>query len=493
MNMTKAIPARTLLAFFLLLSTKGYAQQSDAPDYLADCLKKQVEPLRGGFLQLDYRENQNNLYHSPEPWQTIHYDRQGTVRCGGEMLFREDTIRQGERSFATTVQYTPSELLIRNYWSEKIGNVNRNRFSEYPLAAARYSPILLLAHVGKLRPAPEPEDDPEVAVYPITINESVVRLHIRKSDRLLERITTTWGDDMLGDRSETILYSDYRTLEGLHYPQRADVIKLPGDIRDAITLASPEIIPTLSPLLERPDGYMIEEEEEEKPESHVERISDHIYGINLPHTESRAFLVEFRDFFVAVDVPFNSRNGEMVLMRAGEIAPGKPVRYFAFGHHHPWYLGGVRPFIRRETTVICTKENLDYVGFVATAPHSINPDGLQVTPSPLKTELVDSIMTITDGEYEMKICHIGKRSAHTSDYLLFYFPSERMVMQGDLAWIPAEGPIGKASPRQTGLYNAIREFGLDVETVLQTWPIAEQYKVKATFPFSDLEESMGGE
>jgi hypothetical protein len=47
----------------------------------------------------------------------------------------------------------------------------------------------------------------------------------------------------------------------------------------------------------------------------------------------------------------------------------------------------------------------------------------------------------------------------------------------------------KAGDRQTGLYNAIQELGLDVTTVVQSWPVAAM-GVKTVIPFSELEQSV---
>ncbi|MGE3800627.1 MAG: hypothetical protein AB7H80_06370 [Candidatus Kapaibacterium sp.] len=487
--MKKIATTLAILLSLTFFAEDGKAQHHAKPDYLNDCLAKQVKPLQSGYLQLAYRGSENNLYHSSEPWQTAHYDRRGRVSCSRVRFFREDTISQNERNFVTNIQYSPTELLIRPYWSEQIGNATESQLAEYPLSIAYYSPIPLLNYAHSQKTTPDTNSDPNFAIYSLKVGKSTVRLYIGKSDRLLQKVTSSWGDDMLGDMTETFIYTDFTTLKGLHYPQKVEVVKV-HDIRDSVKVTAANIVEEVTPLLEEPEGYAVEVEEDVILEIHVERLSEHLYGLNLPQAESRAILVEFKDFLMVVDVPFNSENGELVLREAEKIAPGKPVRYFAFDHHHPWYLGGVRPFIHRGATVICTEENLDYVRFLATAPHTIEPDSLQLNPSPLITELVDSVMTISDGKYEVKICHIGNISAHTSDYLIFYFPLEKIVLQGDLAWIPAEAPIKKAGPRQVGLYNGIKEFGLEVETILQTWPISEKRKVKSRFPFSDLEESV---
>ena len=64
-----------------------------------------------------------------------------------------------------------------------------------------------------------------------------------------------------------------------------------------------------------------------------------------------------------------------------------------------------------------------------------------------------------------------------------------MLFQDDLVWISKEGEIKKASARQAGLYNAIKDLGIKVETIIQSWPVSD-YGVKTIIPFKDLEKSM---
>src|SRR5690606_21927527 len=106
------------------------------------------------------------------------------------------------------------------------------------------------------------------------------------------------------------------------------------------------------------------------------------------------------------------------------------------------------PFVYRGATVLCRRENREYVEYVAQAPHALQPDSLFLQPRPLHTQLLDSVTTITDGSFAMEIYHIGMQSAHTSAYLLFYFPSEKLVFEGDLAWIPESGAVQKAGRTQ---------------------------------------------
>jgi hypothetical protein len=63
------------------------------------------------------------------------------------------------------------------------------------------------------------------------------------------------------------------------------------------------------------------------------------------------------------------------------------------------------------------------------------------------------------------------------------------LFEDDLVWIAREGEMKKPKPRQVGLYNAVKDLGLDIKTIIQSWPVAD-YGVKTVIPFADLEKSM---
>ncbi len=483
-NMSRSTTALAIVFFLSFVCTDARA----SINHLVKCWEKQVGPLRDQFLVLHYSENQNTRYHSPEPWQVLPVKSQGRIYCNAENFAQSDTVTNEGKPYVSVVQFSPSELLSKPYWSTAPRPVTKSQIAHVKIENARYSPVLLLRYFLDQHPSPDSSSDATFAVYTLDINKAIVRLFIRKADFLLEKIVTIEHDGVLGDIAETILYEDFAQYEKLSYARRVRIEKI-QNIHDEVMVSAVGIVSQVPSLIEKPADYSVGEDEEEVPNVSVKKMNDHLYSVQLLHAETQSLLVEFKDFFVAIDVPLSSENGELVLQEARKIAPGKPVKYYAFGHHHPWYIGGVRPFIRQGATVLCRKENISYVEYIANAPHALKPDSLYLHPRPLQTQLLDSITTITDGSFEMKIYHIGIQSAHTSDYLLFYFPSEKLVFEGDLAWIPQKGPVKKAGRTQAALYNAIKHIGIDVDTIAQTWPLGEKRSMKSVFSFSELEES----
>ena len=476
------------LTFGLLLLATLQAN-AGPKNYLEKCWNKQVKPLEGQYLTFSYIENRNELEHSFEPWQLTNYNSTGIVWCNADNFVKSDSLTFQKKKYTSKTQLNKSTLLFLDFGDKDLFTVTQNTFLDQTFSTARYSPIKLINYFIQQKIYPDKENNNDFAIYKTTINKTIVKLYIRKSDNLLGKVTALNYDELFGDVLSTFIYSDYSTVDKLSYPKTIQIEKTNGKVKDEVKISTANLLNEVPKLLDKPADYTLKENTEEKPEIQVEKYSDNIYFIELKHTDDRIMMIEFNDFLVVAEAPLNSKNGELIISEAKKIAPNKPIKYFVFGHYHPHYLGGMRPFIHKGTKIICSKVNKEYVTYLANAPHTLFPDSLQLQPQPLLIEEIKDSLTITDGKFEMKIYFIGKKSEHTNDYLIYYFPSEKLLFQDDLVWIAKEGEIKKAGARQAGLYNAVKELGLDIKTIVQSWPVAD-YGVKTVIPFADLEKSM---
>jgi len=482
MNSVKLIAAISLAAF----SFQAAAKQKD---YLNECWNKQVKPVSGNdYLSFHFHEKLNELTHNFEPWKTTHYDANGVIYASADHFLKEDTLTNAasKRTYYSKTQYSPATLLFLDYGDKDLFAVTKDMFADQPVKAARYNPSLLLDDFRKNKAALSKESDQTFAVYEQTINKTIVKLYISKSSGLLNQITTLSNDDLFGDVLTTYRYDNYQQSgKQLYYPLTVYISKINGKVLDTVTVERAQIVTTAPELLKQPDHYTIKEKEEKKPEFTVEQFSDHIHFINLKHTDDKVMVVEFKDFMLVAEAPLNSKNGDIIVAEAHKIAPNKPIRYFAFCHYHPHYTGGIRPFVYEGSTIISTAGDTAYIRYLATNPHSLEPDKLHTDPKAIKFELIDSQKTITDGEYTMQFYYLGGRSHHTKDYLVYYFPTEQVLFEGDLVWIPKDGTVKKSGASQQGLYDAIMSWGIPVKTVVQSWPVSD-YGVKTQIPFSDI-------
>jgi hypothetical protein len=275
----------------------------------------------------------------------------------------------------------------------------------------------------------------------------------------------------------------------LSLPDSTETEKADGKLKGAIRILTADIVNAAPTLIRKPADFKFIEEKKKLSDVRQHKFSSHIYLVDLIHADCRSMLVEFPDYFLVIDAPVSSENGELVIREARKIAPAKPIKYFTFGHFHSSFIGGIRPFISRGATILTRAEDTPYVNFLASESHALQPDSLYLHPLPTHIQEIGDSLTISDGGYQMKIYYIGKKSRHSNDYVIFYFPEENVVWDDDLAWVKQKGPVDKAIDRQAGLVNAIKDLGLHPQKVIQSWPLVE-YGIKTMIPFDDLEASM---
>ncbi|CAM3931886.1 hypothetical protein MUGA111182_17925 [Mucilaginibacter galii] len=457
-------------------------------DELQKCVDKQLGYKSSQVLSFRYEEKLHKLEHSFEPWQQTQYTGKGSIWCNSNNSVRHDTLATGVKVSYSRTSFDHQTMLQFDDNNKTLLPVTREMYLDEIFLSARYSPALLLGYCTQHQVTKTNQG--QFAVYQIRINHTVVTLYIRKADYLLAKVTTLNDDEMFGDVLTTITYLDYTRAVSVYYPKKVLIEKVNGKLHDEIIIKNFVIIKEIpdTAKLSKLKAYVMKPSVPVIPAVNVVRYNSHITFVELKHTDDRAMIVEFNDFLLVAEAPLNSRNGELILKEARKIAPGKPVRYFVSGHYHPHYLGGFRPFVHAGAKILCTPEDQAYVEYLAAAKHQLHPDSLQIEPKPLQIELVRDSLIISDGQFEMTVHHIGQQSGHTKDYLIYYFPQERLIFEDDLVWIPKVGEPKKAGVRQAGLYEAIRQLGLKVDTIVQSWPVTEG-NVKTVIPFQDLRKS----
>lgn len=483
-----------LYSYLFLLSFLSWsptAQAKKPPDCLRTCWQQLVRPLRTGYLVFHYQETVQELEHNAVPWQTTAYAGHGTVWANATTFLKQDTLTASatQRAYFSSTQWSTAGLLYRDYGDKNFFAATQGLQQDYLFRAARYAPLNLIAYFYQHQVAADTAAAVGVVTYQTTINQTRVRLLIRAQDGQLQQVQLLSPDELFGDVTTTFSYTAYAHLGKLAYPTHVLVEKANGQVHEEIRVRTGALQATVPVLLTAPAGYQLLSDRIVPPVVEVETYRPHVHFVALPHTDDRALVVEFDHFLLVAEAPLSSENGELIIQAAQKLAPGKPIRYFVAGHHHPHYLGGVRPFVYRGATVLVGSGDAAYVRYLATAPHTLHPDSLQRHPRPVQVEEITHARTIADAHFTMQIFCIGAQSAHTNDYLIYYFPSEKLLFEDDLVSVPQQGPIRKANVRQAGLYQAIQSLHLNVTTVVQSWPVS-QSGLKTIIPFTDLEQSV---
>src|SRR5262249_34958072 len=106
---------------------------------------------------------------------------------------------------------------------------------------------------------------------------------------------------------------------------------------------------------------------------------------------------------------------------------------------------------------------------IAARKFTIAPDRLARSHRTPTIELVRGRRDLGDA---LAAIDIGKRSNHTDEYLLFYLPRAKLPYEGDLGWLTRPRRPLRARSRAAGILQTIDEQHLDVDRLVQSWPVA---------------------
>lgn len=322
-----------------------------------------------------------------------------------------------------------------------------------------------------------------------------VSLAIDCGTHLLARWERLVPHPQLGDTAEWIAFSDYQAVDGLQIPTRIVERWLNEDSAETRDITLSDIqsgLPLAIPGEATPESTAgwIELKAVEplgRAPATVIEIAPDLFLVELPDEDVKTLFAVFDEYVIALDAPLCSEAGEAILDAIRARAPDKSVRYAVFSHHHPHYLGGLRPFVAEGATLVTTPGNVGLLRDCAGRRYELEPDRLQREPREAKILAVEKRHVFADRGHTLELHDIGPATAHTREFLVYYFPRLHLLVEGDLASFPASGEVWCARAATIGLANAIGELGLDVRTIIQTWPLRGQ---KRTATLADLEASI---
>lgn len=461
---------------------------------LVDRVLQELRPSADAVFE--FTQTRRRLGHLSRPWQTWQSAPAGTFLLADQAssFYQIDSVQSGPKVYTSYAFCCDTLLAVIDYGQSEPRAMTESGRHSFLYSVSRLTPVFILKDFL----ARDPERS--FVRYAQGITDSVVYLNDRGETITIEidgergelkSVSVLYCDDLYGDVTDTFSFENYAASDDgeFRYPTRIVERELGIEASEVSVALGSAAFDREQILAMIPPSYRIREDAPEREASVTHtQYNERIRLIELPHTGSRVLLVEFRDFLLVTGAPLNSANGELIIGKARELAPDKPIRYFVPGHHHPHYIGGIRPFVHKGATVVAAAPDSAYVRQLVTFPHTLEPDSLQLRPRPLNLQTFEGETTITDDELELRIIDIGTMSAHADNFLIFYFPQYKLLFQDELVWIPEDKPLTAASPRQKGLYEAIRLHNLEVETILQSWPLDRGYK--SVIDFRELQQSV---
>jgi len=190
-----------------------------------------------------------------------------------------------------------------------------------------------------------------------------------------------------------------------------------------------------------------------------------LFTIDLVSMSTRVTVAEFDDFVFVIEGVYNARNGDLVVESIRNRFK-KPVRYFSFSHLHGQYIGSVRSYVYAGATVLVPPTTQPMVEQLAKADHDLRPDALARDHKRLLVEAVKERWQYEDDTNTIDIYNIP--SGHTDEYLVFYFPRQKVLLTGDLLFFRPEKPL---TGRSKQLCGTLAKLDVDVDAYWATWPL----------------------
>ncbi len=206
----------------------------------------------------------------------------------------------------------------------------------------------------------------------------------------------------------------------------------------------------------------------------VEPVAEGVFQVALAAEETRTLVVELASSLVVLEASLTVAAGERIVDALAARFPGKPIRYVLFGHHHPHYTGGLRAFAAAGATVLAPRAGARLAGALLRRRFALAPDRLARSGRAPRVEVFEGRRIIEEGGVRIEAIDIGAASDHTDEYVVFYLPRQRLLFQGDLGWTATPDGGIRAGRRAAGLHAVIVDQRLDVQTLVQGWPVTGQ-------------------
>jgi len=212
------------------------------------------------------------------------------------------------------------------------------------------------------------------------------------------------------------------------------------------------------------------DEDSLRSEPILSSLAPGLWAVNMDDIDSRSMIVEFADHLAVLEAAVGSANGERIVDLARRQWPRKPIRWFLFSHYHPHYAGGVRAFVAEGATIVTTPGNEAMVRQAASWPFRLKPDRLARAAKPLQIQTFQKRFELADSTNRLVAVDIGARSDHTNEFVVFWFPRQRILFETEQGWVTVEGKP-RAIRRAEKFLKTLDEEGLTADLLVQSWPM----------------------
>lgn len=433
----------------------------------------------------NYRTITEKFSHGKVPWTTMNFDTKGEITISEDNTYLLDTMKFGRNESISKTFFSKDFLAMQEVdQSEMLLYDQTKNFIEVNRASSYSCMPILIFFIQQKNDIVKFENN-DYYIYLINKKEFSFKIFINKSNYFIEIFESVTHNPMYGDWSEIKRYSSFKNMDKIIYPSSISVETLGGKLKSQISITngftkfSKQLID-----FNKLKSFV-------KPEVilEVEKYKQNITLVNFKNIGVRSLIFDLGKELLIAEAPLNPENAELLILEAKKIYPEKKIKYFVFGHHHPDYVGGIKAFANIGASILVAANNLDYAKYLVNAKRTYTDKKLEFKESPV-FEIIDKKFELGSGEYRLEIYNIGLKSKHTEDYFIYYFPEQKIIFEDDLAKISNLGKNSFPTERQIGLYNALIDLDLNVNTIIQSWPTLPISNIKTVFSFEELRKSV---
>jgi glyoxylase-like metal-dependent hydrolase (beta-lactamase superfamily II) len=192
------------------------------------------------------------------------------------------------------------------------------------------------------------------------------------------------------------------------------------------------------------------------------RLQEIAPGVHLVQGGSHnSLVVEMSDHLIVVDAPVSDAQSNWLVGQTRARFPGKPIRLLALTHHHMDHAGGLRGILVEGATLVVGQGAGPHYRRVLAAPMTRNPDlparSFHMTPI---LEVPESHV-MSDAAGRQVVVYVID-NPHARSTLMAWIPHAKLGFVTDL-WSPGPPLPAKPNPGLVSVVNAVNKHGLQPE------------------------------
>lgn len=390
------------------------------------------------------------------------YATEGQSNSAGGYKFNFRFVIGPKRSFSIDV--------LQNRRGPEVRNLDERAKNQLKVGLISEVPHLLLLYVAQRPETLRSLGDAEINGQKFRVlsfaaeNGAQISLYFDVVTNLLARTEQIDSHAQLGDITLGNIFSDYQTIGNIKIPRTRRAFtnqSVTGENEYAevkLDFAGGE------KLLEVPAGF-VEPAQRATDAEVMRKMGDGIYLIERIGQSYRVMFVEFDDHVMILEAPTDANVSKAIIKLVKQTVPHKPIKYVSFSHFHFDHTGGLREYIAEGATIVVPPGTKNFVEQIARSKFTLKPDTLALNPRPPVIETFEKKRVFTDGRRTVEFYSIGPTS-HVTDMVMFYFPKEKILFQGDMFSPLDTGGLPPLIEINHELVKRVNELKLDIETLI---------------------------